>query len=285
MITDLHDSFSDFDPIGLDELNAKAEMLARIDNKYILPAWQLAPALESFADMFDVLDIDGTRDFRYSTVYFDDVDLRGYYDHHQRRRKRLKARVRSYVDAGLHYLEVKLNDRRSTTLKKRLRLGAATSQLDAEALAFIDGCHAEVYGEPFRKQLSGAIHIRYRRYTLVAKDGGERMSCSSSRPSRRAATASPTRSCAACMYSPPNVSRNTASASPPAARFCATTASSPPCGGWVWRNGARRSFPRTSSQKNGYKAVCPRRPTAPRKLTTPDFCQRSTVCNCGQRQQ
>ena len=175
MITDLHDSFSDFDPIGLDELNAKAEMLARIDNKYILPAWQLAPALESFADMFDVLDIDGTRDFRYSTVYFDDVDLRGYYDHHQRRRKRLKARVRSYVDAGLHYLEVKLNDRRSTTLKKRLRLGAATSQLDAEALAFIDGCHAEVYGEPFRKQLSGAIHIRYRRYTLVAKDGGERM--------------------------------------------------------------------------------------------------------------
>ena len=175
MITDLHDSFSDFDPIGLDELNAKAEMLARIDNKYILPAWQLAPALESFADMFDVLDIDGTRDFRYSTVYFDDVDLRGYYDHHQRRRKRLKARVRSYVDAGLHYLEVKLNGRRSTTLKKRLRLGAATSQLDAEALAFIDGCHAEVYGEPFRKQLSGAIHIRYRRYTLVAKDGGERM--------------------------------------------------------------------------------------------------------------
>jgi hypothetical protein len=171
----LHESFGAFAPISLDGLNAKAEMLARIDNKYILHASALAPALDFFQEGFDVLDIDGTRGFSYSTVYFDDADLRGYYDHHQRRRKRLKARIRSYVDSELHYLEVKLNDRRSTTLKKRLRLQSATSRLDDDALAFIDGCHQEVYGEPFRKDLSGAIHIRYRRYTLVAKDGGERM--------------------------------------------------------------------------------------------------------------
>ena len=171
----LHDSFRGFAPISLDELNSKAEMLARIDNKYNLRASALAPALESFRDGFDVLDIEGTRGFSYSTVYFDDADLRGYYDHHQRRRKRLKARVRSYVDSGLHYLEVKLNDRRSTTLKKRLRLESGAAELDDVALAFIDGCHQEVYGEPFRKELSGTIHIRYKRYTLVAKDGGERM--------------------------------------------------------------------------------------------------------------
>lgn len=175
MNTPPHGSFSAFAPIGLDELNSKAEMLARIDNKYILRASELHPALNSFADIFDVLDIEGIRAFSYSTIYFDDAELRGYYDHHQRRRKRLKARVRSYVDAGLHFLEVKLNDRRSTTLKKRLRIDAAAVRLDEEALAFIDCCHQEVYEAPFRKQLSGAIHIRYQRYTLVAKDGGERM--------------------------------------------------------------------------------------------------------------
>lgn len=175
MTTYIEKSFDSFAGIGLAGLNDKAEMLARIDNKYILRAHQLQPALASFAEIFDVLDIDGNRGFDYSTVYFDDAGLRGYYDHHQRRRKRCKARIRSYVDAGLHYLEVKLNDRRSTTLKKRLRIAASASELDQQALDFIDNCNREVYGEPFRKVLSGAIRIAYRRYTLVAKDGGERM--------------------------------------------------------------------------------------------------------------
>ncbi len=168
-------SFGSFSSIGLDGLNEKAEMLARIDNKYILRASELEPALSSFAEIFDVLDIDGKRGFDYSTIYFDDEELRGYYDHHQRRRKRCKARIRSYVDAGLHFLEVKLNDRRSTTLKKRLRIAAPSTELDSTALNFIDSCYREVYGEPFRKELSGAIRITYRRYTLVAKNGGERM--------------------------------------------------------------------------------------------------------------
>lgn len=175
MTTHIEKSFDSFAAIGLAALNEKAEMLARIDNKYILRAHQLQPAIASFAEVFDCLDIDGLRGFDYSTVYFDDDELRGYYDHHQRRRKRCKARIRSYVDADLHYLEVKLNDRRSTTLKKRLRIAAPAVELDRQAFDFIDSCYREVYGEPFRKQLSGTIRITYRRYTLVAKDGGERM--------------------------------------------------------------------------------------------------------------
>jgi VTC domain len=175
MTTHMERSFSSFDSISLAGLNEKAEMLARLDNKYILRAQQLAPALQSFADIFDVLDIDGIRGFSYSTRYFDDDALRGYYDHHQRRRKRCKVRVRSYVDADLHYLEVKLNDRRSTTLKKRLKLDRPLKVLDARAKDFIDDCYREVYDEPFRKEMSGSITIDYQRYTLVAKDGGERM--------------------------------------------------------------------------------------------------------------
>jgi VTC domain len=175
MTNRIETSFANFDSIGLADLNAKAEMLARIDNKYILTADKLAFALESFGKIFDVLDIEGIRGFSYSTIYFDDAELRGYYDHHQRKRKRCKARIRSYVDSDLHYLEVKLNDRRSTTLKKRLRLEQPMNTLNAQAFDFIDDCHQSVYAEPFRKVLNGAIHIKYTRYTLVAKDGGERM--------------------------------------------------------------------------------------------------------------
>ncbi len=165
----------DFSSIGLDELNTKAEMLARIDNKYIMPGDKLQQAIESFGDLFDVLDIEGKRAFSYSTVYFDDEERRGYYDHHQRKRKRCKARIRTYVDADLHFLEVKLNDRRSTTLKKRLRIDKPLTYLDATCLDFIDACNREVYDEPFRKTIRGVIHIQYQRYTLVAKQGGERM--------------------------------------------------------------------------------------------------------------
>jgi VTC domain len=171
----LNSCFDNFAPISLDDLNGKAEMLARIDNKYIMPGCILQEALASFEDQFDVLDIKGTRGFSYSTLYFDDEDRRGYYDHHQRKRKRIKARIRSYVDSDLHFLEVKLNDKRATTLKKRLRIAAPFTTLDIPCFDFIDACHRAVYEEPFRKELLGVLRIGYQRYTLVAKDGGERM--------------------------------------------------------------------------------------------------------------
>ena len=41
-----------FTSISLDTLNSKAEMLARLDNKYILPAARLAPAVGAFAELF-----------------------------------------------------------------------------------------------------------------------------------------------------------------------------------------------------------------------------------------
>ena len=55
-------SFTDqFAPIDLQLLNDKAAMLARIDNKYVIPRSvmdQIAPAL---ADIYDVLEIDHRR--------------------------------------------------------------------------------------------------------------------------------------------------------------------------------------------------------------------------------
>lgn len=164
-----------FAPVSLDALNSKAAMLERLDNKYILPAARFRPALEAFAALFDVLEIDGKRAFVYDTTYFDDPGLTGYYAHHQGRRKRCKVRVRDYVDAGFSYLEVKLKDKRQVTVKKRLRLAAPIRGLDPGALAFIDACHRGLYQEPMDKPLAAVIAMRYERITLVAREGGERM--------------------------------------------------------------------------------------------------------------
>jgi hypothetical protein len=168
-------SLSTFGAISLDGLNAKAAMLERLDNKYIVPADRLMPAFERFGELFDVLEIGGKRAFTYATDYFDDPAAQAYHDHHQGRRKRCKVRIRNYVDAGFSYLEVKLKDIRDATVKKRLKLARPTRSLCDESLAFIEACHAEMYGAPLGRYLLPVIGMEYERITLVARDGGERM--------------------------------------------------------------------------------------------------------------
>jgi hypothetical protein len=67
-----------FGSLGLGALNSKAAMLERLDNKYIIAAENLRPALDAFSQHFDVLEIDGQRSFTYSTTYFDDAHFSSY---------------------------------------------------------------------------------------------------------------------------------------------------------------------------------------------------------------
>jgi hypothetical protein len=168
--------FGDFSPISLAALNAKAAMLERLDNKYVVRESVLREALAELTKHFDVLEIDGKRAFTYETCYFDDDGLHSYYDHHQGRRRRCKVRVRKYTDAQLCFVEVKLKDKRGITIKKRLDYTVDKyGMLDEQACAHIDSAYRNLYGEPFRHALQPVIEMRYQRVTLVAKDGGERM--------------------------------------------------------------------------------------------------------------
>lgn len=47
--------------------------------------------------------------------------------------------------------------------------------LDDAACAHVDQCYRNLYGEPFRHTLQAVIEMRYQRVTLVAREGGERM--------------------------------------------------------------------------------------------------------------
>lgn len=165
-----------FAPSGLDALNAKADMLERIDNKYVVGAAVLRQAVDELSRHFDILEIGGKRAFAYETCYFDDAGLRSYFDHHQGRRKRIKVRTRKYLDAGLCFLEIKLKDKRGRTVKKRLpheteKYGA----LDECALSHIRETYRDFYQEDFPHQIAKALEMRYVRVTLVAKEGRERM--------------------------------------------------------------------------------------------------------------
>jgi VTC domain len=165
-----------FSPISLSELNTKAEMLRRRDNKYVIERPVMQDALEEFIEHFDVLEINGQRTFNYDTCYFDSPDFECYRDHHRGRRQRIKVRIRNYVESDLCFVEVKLKDKRGETIKKRLAHDPSRSQeLDGRAIDFVQSCHSSLYKRAFPYQLERAMDMRYKRVTLVAKDGGERM--------------------------------------------------------------------------------------------------------------
>lgn len=165
-----------FQPIGLKQLNAKAAMLHRLDNKYVVDANVLHRMLTELSACFDILEIDGKRQFTYDTCYFDDPNGASYFDHHRDRRQRFKVRVRRYAEAQLCFVEIKLKAKRGITIKKRLEYDVDKyGTLDSRAWDHIVSCYRELYGKEFNYQLMPVLEMRYKRVTLVAKEGGERM--------------------------------------------------------------------------------------------------------------
>lgn len=169
-----------FAPISLEQLNAKAEMLDRLDNKYVIPLESLHKAMGLLAGSFDVLTIGSKRAFTYATRYYDDVNMQAYHDHHQGRRKRCKIRVRDYLDAGLSFLEIKLKGPAERTIKKRLKLDAASDGMGENGRNFVEQSYSAAYEKPFGKPLFPVISMQYERITLVARQGGERMTIDAS---------------------------------------------------------------------------------------------------------
>ncbi|WP_298013651.1 polyphosphate polymerase domain-containing protein [uncultured Castellaniella sp.] len=165
-----------FQPISLGQLNARAEMLRRRDNKYVVRKDVLEQVLVGLASHFDILEIDGRRVFTYETCYFDDIERTNYFDHHRHRRQRCKVRIRRYTDADLCFVEVKLKGKRDATIKRRLVYSSSKyGVLDESARAYIRASYQGLYGRAFDRALEPVIHMQYQRMTLVAKHDHERM--------------------------------------------------------------------------------------------------------------
>ena len=152
-------------PITLTELDATAQLLTRVDQKYFVPRGLLA-GLISELDQCRVLEIGGRRRFDYRTVYFDSRNFAFYRHHLQGRRHRHKVRTRTYTDSGICLLEVKSQALRDSTVKRRIEHDPERP----EALSSSDG--------PFVAELTGADPARlrpvlstiYQRTTLTQRD-------------------------------------------------------------------------------------------------------------------
>ena len=166
-----------FDSVSLEELDERAALLRRVDNKYAVERDRFAQLLERLRDDHQVLEIDGKRAFAYCTTYFDTPELRCFVDHLEDRRPRFKARTRLYQDTGYCVFEIKLKGEDGETDKRQVDYTAD----DAER--FTDGARecmvsalTEV-GLEAPQEMAPTLHTRFTRITLAASSGSERLTC------------------------------------------------------------------------------------------------------------
>jgi len=172
---DMGDCFLGFSSVSLEETNRLAQMLTRVDNKYVMHFKQFSTFVNKVQSNYAVLDIDGRQQFSYASCYYDD-DFGCYFDHHQGRRLRFKVRTREYVNTGSVYFEIKLKGPRGVTNKHRIKCDSLISPR-------VEGCNLdmlnEIYSKSYKKEmpyhLRPALMVTYKRCTLVALQGGERV--------------------------------------------------------------------------------------------------------------
>lgn len=109
-----------FAPISLEEMNATARMMKRVDRKYLLSHAEATRLLANMPQATRVLTISGQFWQHYRTAYLDSSAWGSYYTAAYKRRRRYKVRMRNYVNSGLAFLEVKTRGPRKTTVKDRM---------------------------------------------------------------------------------------------------------------------------------------------------------------------
>lgn len=108
-----------FDPITLGQMG-NIRLMNRTDTKFVTNIDKLEQLLIMAKDDYYIQEIDGERIAPYYTLYFDTEDHAMYTAHESGHTNRQKLRIRSYVNSGLNFLEVKTKNNHGRTKKKRV---------------------------------------------------------------------------------------------------------------------------------------------------------------------
>jgi hypothetical protein len=171
----LHTAVGLLRPIGLDELLVRASLLTRLDRKYMLPLVDLPVVLGGLDEDVRVLEIDGERQFGYESLYYDTPAMDGYLGAARQRRRRFKLRVRTYLDSGERFVEVKTRGPRGVTVKDRMPYDGDPHRLSREARAYADTVLAGAGIDARHLRFEPTLTTRYRRTTLYLPASDSRL--------------------------------------------------------------------------------------------------------------
>lgn len=158
-------------------------LMNRTDTKFVTNIATLRKLLKLAVWQYRAQEIDGKRLARYYTMYFDTPDMQMYTCHHSGHANRQKLRIRSYVDSGLNFLEVKTKNNHKCTRKKR------TTMFDFDPLAPARDIAFDSHDDNFKEYdsflrenlwykpeiMEEAIENRFNRITLVNNNKTERL--------------------------------------------------------------------------------------------------------------
>lgn len=109
------------EPITLEEMSS-IRLMNRTDKKFVTNKTKLAELLELAQGKYYAQFNAGSRIASYRTTYWDTDDHHYYMEHHNGRAPRQKVRVRTYMDSGVTFLEVKTKNNHGRTKKKRVEV-------------------------------------------------------------------------------------------------------------------------------------------------------------------
>lgn len=176
------DILTNYQPITLEEMSG-IRLMNRTDTKFVTNIATLRKLLKLAVWQYRAQEIDGKRQARYYTMYFDTPDMQMYTCHHSGHANRQKLRIRSYVDSGLNFLEVKTKNNHKRTRKKR------TTMFDFDPLAPARNIAFDSHDDNFKEYdsflrenlwykpeiMEEAIENRFNRITLVNNNKTERL--------------------------------------------------------------------------------------------------------------
>lgn len=124
-----------FNPQSLDEFRNVLSSKRKI-SKFILTEEKLLDLLDLIEADYKVLEINNKRLLPYHNLYFDSDKKNLYLDHHNRKEKRFKVRIRKYLETQDCFLEIK--KKKGAKLEKvRLGVDDITDKLDTKSIRFI----------------------------------------------------------------------------------------------------------------------------------------------------
>ena len=159
------------------------KLMNRTDTKFVTTVDRLLLLLAHARDEYYAQDIDGKRIAAYYTAYFDTPDYSMYTVHQNGHTGRQKLRIRSYVDSGLNFLEVKTKNNHGRTKKKRVDMvgfdpmhpdhGIRFQRQDEQYRAYDEFLRKHLRYDP--AILSEKLENHFNRITLVNKCKTERL--------------------------------------------------------------------------------------------------------------
>ncbi len=158
-----------FDSIGLTELD-EISFSDRMDTKSVFSVDLLPELIGSLVDSYRILELKGSRTFRYESVYLDTPDLKFYHDHQRNKARRHKIRFRKYLDNGSSFLEIKSKNGKGRSSKTRIPTVAINEGLSESVKSIIT---ALAKTDP--DLLAPTLQVSVTRVTLLKKDSSEKV--------------------------------------------------------------------------------------------------------------